>query len=67
MNITFDKSLAAAMMQALNVKRCYSCLKVIKPETYGGSIMTDTGPAHFHKNIVCLLAMSFEIENTRNA
>lgn len=64
--VTFDKEAAAIIMQALDVKRCHSCLKKIKPEEYGGSLMIEEGPAHFHSNVVCLLGMSFEIERTRN-
>jgi hypothetical protein len=54
--ITFDKSAAQLVMDALEVSDCKACGKKITRHSYGGSVKLDDGIAHFHSSLPCLLA-----------
>lgn len=53
--VTFDKSAARFVIEALGVDVCRACGKKITRHSYGGSIMLDDGIAHFHSSLPCLI------------
>lgn len=70
MRVTFDKSVAGIVLDAITKKQPHACLEckaTINNSNFGGAMMQDDAPGLYCNKALCLVKMAFRIKDLETA